>query len=107
MKAPLRRRQESILLWSAAGALAVVALAPLGWLLGELVAPGSGAAAERLAPFGAGRTWALLFRSLGLAAAVTTGALALGCPLGSRSEYARTTRPTFAAARAQRSATSS
>jgi len=82
LKALLRRRQESILLWTAAGALAAIALAPLGWLLVELVAPGTGASAERLAPFGAGRTWALLLRSLGIAAAVTTGALALGCPLG-------------------------
>lgn len=82
MRALLRRRQEPLLLSLAAACLAVIALAPLGWLVLELMAPDAGAAVERLSPLLASRTWTLLLRSLGLAGAVTLGALVLGSLLG-------------------------
>jgi iron(III) transport system permease protein len=76
----LRRAEEALSLCGVGALFALVVLPPLVLSAGELLAARD--PAEVLAAtLGAGRTWTLLLRSLGLAAAVTILALALGVPL--------------------------
>jgi len=76
----LRRRQEPILLGVAGALLAVVALVPLAVLGSELFT--ADALRHTAQALSAPRTWLLFGGSVGIAAAVTAMALALGLPLG-------------------------
>lgn len=74
----VRRREQALFLAAAGALLASAALLPLVQVFAR-AASGWPAGLEVLADH---RTWTLLLRSLGLAGAVTAGALAIGVPIG-------------------------
>ncbi|WP_242393949.1 ABC transporter permease [Anaeromyxobacter oryzisoli] len=76
----LRRREEPLLLAVAGGVLVGLVLVPLVSLGGQLARGEALVHAART--LSAPRTWSLLLASLGIAAAVTVAALAIGLPLG-------------------------
>lgn len=78
LRAAIQRREQAFLLGTAGALLVIVAFLPLVRLLAEV--PIAGASA--FAVLGTRRPWTLLLHSIGLSAAVTAGALAIGTPLG-------------------------
>jgi iron(III) transport system permease protein len=74
----LQRWEQTLLLGAAGAILGVVALLPLVQLFAQLFTSGTSA----FSVLGTGRPWALLSYSIGLSAAVTLCALAIGTPLG-------------------------
>ncbi len=78
LRGGIRRYEQTLLLGTAGAILGVIALLPLIRLFAELPTAG----ADAFAVLGTGRPWTLLAHSLGLSAAVTLCALAIGTPLG-------------------------
>src|SRR5512140_1057913 len=74
----IQRYEQALLLGAVGVLLGVVALLPLLRLFAELPTAG----ADAFSVLATGRPWTLLFHSIGLSAAVTSCALAIGTPLG-------------------------